>query len=82
MPRASCGTVVKIQAAERGMTGMREAVVMAELGPEGYFRPHPYALEAQGGLPFHVATTSSGTRSSRTTRSPGSAGHSAHSRRS
>ncbi|MEU3834488.1 hypothetical protein AB0E97_17785 [Streptomyces microflavus] len=46
---------MKIQAAERGMTGMREAVVMAELGPESYFRPHPYAPEAQGGLPFHAA---------------------------
>lgn len=55
MPRAACSTVVKIQAAERGMTGMREAVVLAKLGPESYFRPHPYAPEVQGGLPFHAA---------------------------
>ncbi|MEU7344343.1 hypothetical protein ABZ778_10525 [Streptomyces bacillaris] len=55
VPRATCSTVVKIQAAERGMTGMREAVVMARLGPEQYFRPHPYAPEVQGGLPFHEA---------------------------
>ncbi|CAM5432866.1 hypothetical protein SCALM49S_04200 [Streptomyces californicus] len=47
--------MVKIQAAERGMTGMREAVVMARLGPDQYFRPHPYAPELQGGLPFHAA---------------------------
>lgn len=47
--------MVKIQAAERGMTGMREAVVMAKLGPESYFRPHPYAPEVQGGLLFHAA---------------------------
>ncbi|MFH8376814.1 hypothetical protein [Streptomyces cyaneofuscatus] len=55
VPRATCSTVVKIQAAERGMTGMREAVVLAKLGPESYFRPHPYNPEVQGGLPFHAA---------------------------
>lgn len=55
VPRAMCSTVVKIQAAERGMTGMRGAVVMAKLGPDQYFRPHPYAPEVQGGLPFHAA---------------------------
>ncbi len=55
VPRATCSTVVKIQAAERGMTGMREAVVMARLGPEQYFRPHPYAPEVRGGLLFHAA---------------------------
>ncbi|MFH9610173.1 hypothetical protein [Streptomyces sp. NPDC017448] len=55
VPRAGCSTVVKIQAAERGTTGAREAVVMAKLGPGRYFRPHPYAPEVQGGLPFHAA---------------------------
>ncbi|MFI2371317.1 hypothetical protein [Streptomyces sp. NPDC018833] len=55
IPRADCSTVVKIQAAERGTTGMREAMVMAEVGPADYFRPHPYAPEVQGGLPFHAA---------------------------
>ena len=55
VPRATCSTVVKIQAVERGMTGMREAVVLAKVGPEQYFRPHPYAPDVQGGLPFHVA---------------------------
>lgn len=55
VPRAGCSTVVKIQAAERGMTGMREAVVMAKMGPDQYFRQHPYAPEVQGGLPFHAA---------------------------
>ncbi|MGW1225244.1 hypothetical protein [Streptomyces sp. NPDC001478] len=55
VPRAACSTVVKIQAREEGMTGMREAVVMARLGPQDYFRPHPYAPDAQGGLPFHEA---------------------------
>ncbi|MFI2781341.1 hypothetical protein [Streptomyces sp. ALB3] len=55
VPRKGCSTVVKVQAPERGMTGMREAVVMGEVGPEAYFRPHPYAPDVQGGLPFHVA---------------------------
>ncbi|MFC9244697.1 hypothetical protein ACFT7S_11895 [Streptomyces sp. NPDC057136] len=54
VPRATCSTVVKIQAPERGMTGMREAVVLAKVGPDRYFRPHPYAPDVQGGLPFHA----------------------------
>ncbi|MEU9094806.1 hypothetical protein [Streptomyces sp. NPDC048428] len=55
VPRAGCSTVVKIQALEQGMTGMREAVVLAKVGPQDYFRTHPYAPDVQGGLPFHVA---------------------------
>lgn len=55
VPRAGCSAVVKIQAAEHGMTGMREAVVLAKVGMEQYFRPHPYAPDVQGGLPFHAA---------------------------
>ncbi|MFI1393856.1 hypothetical protein [Streptomyces sp. NPDC020681] len=55
VPRATCSTVVKIQAPERGMTGMREAMVMAQVGHDNYFRPHPYAPEVRGGLPFHAA---------------------------
>lgn len=55
VPRATCSTVVKIQAPERGMTGMQEALVMAQVGHDKYFRPHPYAPEVQGGLPFHAA---------------------------
>ncbi|MFE3515157.1 hypothetical protein [Streptomyces sp. NPDC059166] len=55
VPRRDCSTVVKIQAPERGRTGMREALVMAKVGPDAYFRPHPYAPDVQGGLPFHVA---------------------------
>jgi hypothetical protein len=39
VPRQECGTVVKIQAPEGGTTGMREAVVRAEVGPDAYFRP-------------------------------------------
>jgi hypothetical protein len=54
--RAGCSTVLKVQAAEGGMTGMREAMIMAEVGPDQYFRPHPYGDGEQfGGLPYHVA---------------------------
>ncbi|KND27126.1 hypothetical protein [Streptomyces acidiscabies] len=52
VPRDRCSVVVKAQAAEGPMTGMREAMILAELGPEEYFRPHPYG--AQGGLPYHA----------------------------
>ncbi|MGP4087515.1 hypothetical protein [Streptomyces sp. KR55] len=56
VPRAGCSTVLKVQAAEGSATGMREAMVMAQVGPAEYFRPHPYADGGQlGGLPYHVA---------------------------
>lgn len=54
MPRATCSTVVKVQAAEGQMTGMREAMVLAQVGPERYFAPHPYGADTSGGLPYHV----------------------------
>ncbi|MGW0769362.1 hypothetical protein [Streptomyces sp. NPDC002676] len=55
MPRDRCSTVVKVQAAEGATTGMREAMVLAQVGPEAYFRPHPYGSGGQfGGLPYHV----------------------------
>lgn len=54
VPRAGCSTVVKVQAAEGAMTGMREAMVLAQLGPADYFRPHPYAPGLSGGLPYHL----------------------------
>ncbi|MDN0196109.1 hypothetical protein [Streptomyces sp. S.PNR 29] len=54
VPRAGCSTVLKVQAAEGATTGMREAMVMAQVGPAGYFRQHPYAPGLSGGLPYHV----------------------------
>jgi hypothetical protein len=53
IPRATCSTVLKLQAPEFGTTGMREAVIMAQLGSERFFAPSPYAPDASGGLPFH-----------------------------
>ncbi|MFD9431777.1 hypothetical protein [Streptomyces sp. NPDC060002] len=58
VPRAQSSTVVKVQAAEGATTGMREAMIMAQVGPAAYFRPRPYAggqPDGQpGGLPYHV----------------------------
>ncbi|MFI9808605.1 hypothetical protein ACIHEJ_30315 [Streptomyces sp. NPDC052301] len=56
LPKDRCSTVVKVQAAEGATTGLREAVVMNQVGPADYFKPHPYAGGGQfGGLPYHVA---------------------------
>lgn len=54
-PKANCSAVLKIQAPERGVTGIRESTVMAQVGAGEYFRPHPYAPEMTGRLPWHVA---------------------------
>ncbi|XVV07192.1 hypothetical protein ACQPW3_18120 [Actinosynnema sp. CA-248983] len=54
VPRATCSAVLKLQAAERGMTGAREAVLMARVGFDRWVQPHPYAPQLKGRLPFHV----------------------------
>jgi hypothetical protein len=55
VPKAACSAVLRVQAAESGPSGVREAVVMARVGPPNYFRPHPYGPDGEGGLPSHVA---------------------------
>lgn len=56
VPKAACSMVLKVQAAEGGLTGVREAMVLNEVGLDAYFRPHPYSSGEQfGGLPYHVA---------------------------
>ncbi|MEU1783188.1 hypothetical protein ABZ545_27425 [Streptomyces abikoensis] len=55
VPRAGCSTVVKVQAAEGPITGVREAFVLSRLDPSQYFTLHPYAPDLVGGLPYHVA---------------------------
>ena len=55
LPKERCSTVVKVQAAEGATTGLRESMVMQQVGPADYFQPHPYAGGGQfGGLPYHV----------------------------
>jgi hypothetical protein len=53
IPKASCSVVLQLGAMERGMTGAREAVLAAEIGFQQWTKPHPYAPELQGVLPFH-----------------------------
>ncbi|OLF18003.1 hypothetical protein BU204_08490, partial [Actinophytocola xanthii] len=55
VPKATCSVVLRIQCAEEEAIGVREAAVHAQVGPEGGVRPHPYAPEVVGRLPWHVA---------------------------
>ncbi|GGM08285.1 hypothetical protein ACFFX1_02080 [Dactylosporangium sucinum] len=52
LPKATCSVMFKLQAAELGTTGFREALIMGQLGPEHAFLRSPYAPELTGGLPF------------------------------
>ncbi|GJF32123.1 hypothetical protein KNE206_48230 [Kitasatospora sp. NE20-6] len=54
VPRDRCSVVLKVQAAEGPVTGMREAVIVDRVGPAAYFRPHPYDPDLTGPLPYHV----------------------------
>jgi hypothetical protein len=38
---------------EHGITGIRESRLVAELGHEGFFMPHPFDPQLRTGLPFH-----------------------------
>ena len=40
-------------AAESGTTGVREAMIGARIGMEGWVLPHPYDPELKSALPFH-----------------------------
>jgi hypothetical protein len=55
VPKAGCSAVLRVQAAEQGTTGIREAMVMSQVGPMNYFRSHPYGPDGEGGLPSHAA---------------------------
>lgn len=55
VPKTGCSAVLRVQAAESGTTGQREALVMNQVGPANYFRSHPYGPDGEGGLPTHVA---------------------------
>ncbi|MEO6088170.1 MAG: hypothetical protein ABIQ18_34160 [Umezawaea sp.] len=54
VPKANSSAVLKFQAVEQGTTGVREAVLMGQVGFDNWFQPHPYAPEVQGKLPFHI----------------------------
>ncbi|MEU9042911.1 MULTISPECIES: hypothetical protein [unclassified Kitasatospora] len=55
VPRDRCSVVLKVQAAEGPVSGMREAVVADRVGFDAFVRPHPYDPDLRGPLPYHVA---------------------------
>ncbi len=54
IPKENCSAVLQLGAVERGMTGTREAILASELGFQSWAKPHPYAPELEGVLPFHA----------------------------
>jgi hypothetical protein len=55
IPRANCSAVLRVQAAEGQPTGIREAMVLDQVGPEAFFKLHPHVPDIKLPLPFHVA---------------------------
>jgi hypothetical protein len=59
LPRGTGSAVLKAQCVEYGTTGIREAAVMVQVGPDRFVVPSPYAphvdLRALGALPTNVA---------------------------
>jgi hypothetical protein len=55
IPRANCSAVLRVQAAEGQPTGIREALVLGQVGPEAFFQPHPHVPDVNLPLPFHIA---------------------------
>jgi hypothetical protein len=54
VPKATCSAVLQILCREHGMTGVREAMLAADLGPQTFILDHPYAPGFTGRLPFHA----------------------------
>jgi hypothetical protein len=55
LPKAECSVVLRVQCTESQPTGMREAMVIGNVGVENAFPPHPYAPTVRGVLPFNIA---------------------------
>lgn len=56
IPRANCSAVLNVQAAEGQPTGIREALVLDQVGPEAFFKPHPHLLpDIKLPLASHIA---------------------------
>ncbi|KAA8880497.1 hypothetical protein F3087_41025 [Nocardia colli] len=55
VPKDRCSAVFQILCPETGTTGVREAVLMTQIGYENMFPPHPYAPGLSGRLPYHAA---------------------------
>lgn len=54
VPKATCSANLQIMCPERGMSGIREATLMAQLGPQNWFQQHPYASDLTSKLPYHA----------------------------
>ncbi|MET0235024.1 MAG: hypothetical protein ABW224_10335 [Kibdelosporangium sp.] len=54
VPKASCSAVLQIVCVEHGTTGVREAMLTAQLGAENFILDHPYAPGFTGVLPYHA----------------------------
>ncbi|MFD6158282.1 hypothetical protein ACFWF7_34870 [Nocardia sp. NPDC060256] len=55
VPKDRCSAVFQILCPETGTTGVREAVLMSQIGYENMFPPHPYAPGLGGRLPYNTA---------------------------
>ncbi|WP_280378121.1 hypothetical protein, partial [Nocardia wallacei] len=55
VPKATCSAILKIMCRETGRSGTREAAIVPKVGFQNMFRPHPYAPEVRGKLPYNVA---------------------------
>ncbi|WP_405162418.1 hypothetical protein OG203_40045 [Nocardia sp. NBC_01499] len=55
VPKDRCSAAFQILCPETGTTGIREAVLMTQIGHENMFPPHPYAPGLGGRLPYNAA---------------------------
>ncbi|MBF6174313.1 hypothetical protein [Nocardia blacklockiae] len=55
VPKATCSAILKIMCRETGRSGTREAAIVPKVGFQNMFRPHPYAPDVRGKLPYNVA---------------------------
>lgn len=55
VPKERCSASLTLLCPETGTTGMREAMLAAQLGFDNLYPPHPYAPGLGGKLPYHAA---------------------------
>ncbi|MBB5917786.1 hypothetical protein BJY24_006698 [Nocardia transvalensis] len=55
LPKATCSAILKVMCRESGRSGTREAAIVPKVGFQNMFRPHPYAPDIRGKLPYNVA---------------------------
>ncbi|MFI6869738.1 hypothetical protein [Nocardia sp. NPDC050406] len=55
VPKQQCSATLTLLCPEAGPTGMREAMLAAQIGFQNMYPPHPYAPGLQGKLPYNAA---------------------------